>query len=68
MTQPLRQAVGGFGGREIGFGQNQPISYRDLLDAFGLRVELPRTVHRVDRRDHVAETEMMPQHRIGMHR
>ncbi len=68
LTQPLRQTTGGSGGREIGLGQNQPIGHRDLFDAFGLRVELPRAVHRVDRRDHVTEAEMVPQHRIGPHR
>jgi len=64
VTQPLRQAIGSFGGREIGLGQNQPIGHRDLFDAFGLRVELPCAVHRIDRRDHVTEAEMVPQHRI----
>jgi hypothetical protein len=29
---------------------------------------LPRAVHRVDCCDHVAEAEMVPQHRIGPHR
>src|SRR3984893_11870215 len=64
VTQPLRQAIGSFGGREIGLGQNQPIGHRDLFDAFGSRVELPRAVHSVDRRYHVTEAEMVPQHRI----
>jgi hypothetical protein len=64
VTQPLRQTIGSFGGREIGLGQNQPIGHRDLFDAFGLRVELPRAVHSVDRRYHVTEAEMVPQHRI----
>jgi hypothetical protein len=40
------------------------VGHRDLFDAFGLRVELPRAVHRVDRRYHIAEAEMVPQHRI----
>jgi hypothetical protein len=68
VAKPLRQAVGNFDGREIGLGQNQPIGHRDLLDAFGLRVELPRSVHRVDRGDHAAEAEMVLQHRIGTDR
>jgi hypothetical protein len=68
VTKPLYQAVGGFDGRQVGLGQNESIGHGDLLDAFGLRGELLRAVHGVDRRDHAAETEMVAQHRIGPHR
>ena len=54
--------------RQVGLGQHEPIGNGNLLDAFGLPVEPPRPVHRIDRRDHIPKTKMMSQHRIGPHR
>ncbi len=44
---------------EIGLGEHQPVSDSHLLGAFGLTGELGRAVHRIDRRDDVAQAEMM---------
>ena len=54
---------------EIGLGQHQPVGDRDLLGAS--RAGAPSwasAVYRIDRGDDVAQPEMVPQHRVGLHR
>jgi len=50
--------------REVGLGQDQPVSHGDLLDAFGST----EAIHGVDGGHHVAEAKVVAQHRVGLHR